>query len=317
MTDILAIVLPVFGLIGIGAAIAWTKVLGHSAGEALSEFVFVVAIPLLIFRIVATADFSGISAWRLWLAFFAAFAVSWAAGTLLTRRLFGRDARAGLVAGLAAGYGNTTLIGLPLALAAFGAEGSVPMALIIAVQLPIMMAAVALLMVRAEQQDGVGSGPADPATVARSIAENLIANPIVIGLAAGIAWRVSGVPLTGLVADLVDRLADVASTLALFAMGMSLKKYGVRGRLVAGLVLTFLKLIAMPALVLVLALLVGLPPNATKVVVIAAACPTGVTPFLVAGRFRTGEGLASTTITISTVLAVVSVAFWLHVVEWL
>jgi hypothetical protein len=317
MTDILAIVLPVFGLIGLGAAFAWTKVLSHSAGDALSEFVFVVAIPLLIFRIVATADLSGISAWRLWLAFFAAFAVSWAAGTVLTRRLFGRDARAGLVAGLAAGYGNTTLIGLPLAIAAFGADGSVPMALIIAVQLPVMMTVVALLMVRAEQQDGIGSGPANPSAVAHSIVENLIANPIVIGLVVGVGWRLSGVPLTGLVADLVNRLADVASTLALFAMGMTLRKYGVRGRVFAGLVLTFLKLMLMPAAVLALALLVGLPPFATKVVVIAAACPTGVTPFLVAGRFRTGEALASTTITISTVLAVASVAFWLHVVEWL
>ena len=317
MTDILAIVLPVFGLIGIGAAIAWTKVLSHSAGDALSEFVFVVAIPLLIFRIVATADFSGISAWRLWLAFFAAFAVSWAVGTLLTRRLFGRDARAGLVAGLAAGYGNTTLIGLPLAIAAFGADGSVPMALIIAVQLPIMMTVVALLMVRAERLDGIGSGPANPSAVAQSIVENLLANPIVIGMVAGVAWRLSGIVLSGLVADLVNRLADVASTLALFAMGMTLRKYGVRGRVIAGLVLTFLKLMLMPAVVLALALLVGLPSFAAKVVVIAAACPTGVTPFLVAGRFRTGEGLASTTITISTILAVVSVAFWLRVVEWL
>ena len=152
MGEILAIVLPVFGLIGIGAAFAWTKLLSHASGDALSEFVFVVAIPLLIFRIVATADFSGLSAWRLWLAFFAAFAVSWAAGTILIRRLFGRDAHAGLVAGLAAGYGNTTLIGIPLALAAFGVDGSVPMALIIAVQLPIMMAVGGALMVRAERQ---------------------------------------------------------------------------------------------------------------------------------------------------------------------
>ena len=74
MGEILAIVLPVFGLIGLGAAIAWTKLLSHASGDALSEFVFVVAIPLLIFRIVATADLAGISAWRLWLAFFAAFA---------------------------------------------------------------------------------------------------------------------------------------------------------------------------------------------------------------------------------------------------
>ena len=317
MTEILAIVLPVFGLIGIGAAIAWTKLLSPASGDALSEFVFVVAIPMLIFRIVATADLSGISAWRLWLAFFAAFALSWAAGTLLIRRFFGRDARAGLVAGLAAGYGNTTLIGIPLALAAFGADGSVPMALIIAVQLPIMMAIVAALMVRAERQDGLGSGSASPSSVAKSIVENVIANPIIVGITVGVAWRLSGVPLEGLPADLVNRLADVASTLALFAMGMSLRKYGFRGHLVPGLLLTALKLMVMPALVLLFAQLVGLPPTPTKVVVIAAACPTGVTAFLVAGRFRTGEGLASTTLTMSTVLAVISVAFWLHVVEWL
>ena len=59
MAEILAIVLPVFGLIGIGALFAWTKLLSHASGDALSDFVFVVAIPLLIFRIVATADFSG------------------------------------------------------------------------------------------------------------------------------------------------------------------------------------------------------------------------------------------------------------------
>ncbi len=93
MEQILAIVLPVFGLIGIGYLAAWTRLLSHPAGSALSEFVFVVAIPLLIFSIVATADLSGLSAWRLWLAFFAAFVLCWTAGTILTRRLFGRDAR--------------------------------------------------------------------------------------------------------------------------------------------------------------------------------------------------------------------------------
>ena len=130
-------------------------------------------------------------------------------------------------------------------------------------------------------------------------------------------WRVAGIPFAGLPADLVIRLADVASTLALVAMGMSLRKYGIRGNLAPGLALAFLKLIAMPALVLLLARLVGMPALPTKVAVIAAACPTGVTPFLVAGRFRTGEGLASNTITISTALAVASVALWLNLVEWL
>lgn len=317
MDQIFAIVLPVFGLIGIGAAVAWAKLLSHPTGDALSDFVFVVAIPLLIFRIVATADFSGTSAWRLWLAYFAVFALVWIAGTSLIRRLFGRDARAGLVAGLAASYGNTTLIGIPLVLIAFGVEGSVPMALIIAVQFPITMTTVALAMLRAEAKDGVSAGHTDVGAVARTIAKNLIQNPIIIGLVTGLLWRMSGVPFTGPVADLVGRLADVATTLALFAMGMSLRKYGIRGHVVPGLLLSILKVVAMPALVLVVARVLGLPPSTTKVIVIAAALPTGITPFLVAGRFRTGEGLASTTITLSTILAVVSVAVWLHVVEWL
>ncbi len=67
---------------------------------------------------------------------------------------------------------------------------------------------------------------------------------------------------------------------------------------------------------LVIARLVELPAIPTKVAVIAAACPTGLTPFLVAGRFHTGEGLASNTITVSTIFAVASVAFWLNVMAW-
>ncbi len=317
MGHFLEIVLPVFGLIGVGAAVTQTNLLKNSTGDALADFVFLVAIPLLVFRIVATADLAGISAWRLWLSFFVAFAVCWVAGTILTRRIFGRDARAGLVAGLCAGYGNTTLIGLPLAITAFGRDGSVPMAIIIAVQLPLMMTAVALLMVRAERQDGVGSGHVDAAAVVISVAKDLARNPIVVCLAAGAVWRFSGIPLVGLPADLVNRVADVASPLALVATGMSLRKYGIHGNIGAGFALTLLKLLAMPALALVFARLIGLPPTVTKVAVIAAACPTGVTPFLVAGRFRTGEGLASTTITMSTVLAVLSVALWLKVVDWL
>jgi len=316
MQQIVAIVLPVFALIGIGYALAATRLLSVSADDALSEFVFVVAIPLLILRIVVTADFAGASAWRLWVPFFGSFAISWILGTMLIRRLFARDARAGLVAGLAAGYGNTTLIGIPLVLAAFGNDGSVPMALIIAVQLPIMMAAVALLMVRAERLDGVSPAGGSARAIIGSIFRNLVTNPIIVGIIAGAIWRESGVPFSGLPSDIVNRVADMASTLALIAMGMNLHKYGIRGHIAPGLVLTFLKLIIMPALVLIIARLVGLSPIPTKVAVIAAACPTGITPFLVAGRFNTGEGLASNAITVSTLAAVASVVLWLNVLSW-
>src|SRR5258708_1402432 len=149
MDQIAAIVLPVFGLIGVGYGVAWSKLLGTDSAAGLSEFVFVIDIPFIVFRILATADFAGISAWRLWLPFFAGFALSWAAGTFVIRSFFGRDARAGLVGGLAAGYGNTTLIGIPRALAAYGAHGPPPIAPFLAVAPPIRVAVGAVPVGRA------------------------------------------------------------------------------------------------------------------------------------------------------------------------
>ncbi len=100
MEQMVGVVLPVFGLIAIGYVVAGAKLLREESGEALGEFVFVVAIPLLIFRTLALADFSGGSPWLIWIPFFAAFAVNWILGDLLIRRIFRRDARAGLVGGI-------------------------------------------------------------------------------------------------------------------------------------------------------------------------------------------------------------------------
>jgi predicted permease len=316
MNQIADIVFPVFGLIGIGYAVAWTRLLAEDAGEALAGFVFVVAIPLLIFRTIATADFTGASPWRLWLPFFAVFGLNWVLGDFLIRRLFGRDARAGLVAGISSAYGNTVLVGIPLALAAYGAAGAVPMALIVAVHLPVMMGVSAVLIERALQKDGVAEGHVEARRRAWNVLRSLATHPIIIGLAVGVAWHFLGLPLAGLPAVLVNRLADVASTVALFAMGMSLRKYGIGGNIRAGLLLSFLKLIVQPALVLILArYVVAMPPVWAKAAVLAAACPTGVNAYLVASRFRTGEALASNAIAMSTGLAVLTISFWLQVVE--
>jgi len=316
MEQTFSIVLPVFGLIALGYASARAGLLRQEVGDALADFVFIVAVPVLVFRTIAEADFSVAAPWRIWLPYFAVFGLMWVAGDFLVRRLFARDARTGVVAGISAAYGNTVLVGIPLALAAFGDAGAVPIALIIAVHLPVTMTVGAILIERVERADGASAAPADAAGVARSVLRNLGRNPIIISIAAGVLWRLLGVPLGGVPATLVDRLADVAATLALFTLGMSLKRYGIRGNIRAGLVLAGLKLAVMPALVFLLArYVVPMPPLWAKVVVLAAACPTGVNAYVVSSRFRAAEALASNTITISTGLAVVTTSLWLALVE--
>ncbi len=314
MEQIVQIVLPVFGLIALGYGAAATGLLRRETGEALSDFVFVVAIPVLVFRTLAVANFDGATPWGLWIDYFSVFGIMWVLGTLVIRRVFGRDARAGVVAGISTAYGNTVLVGIPLSIAAYGDTGAVVMALIIALHLPVMMTTSAILIIGAERRDGIVHAEPGARALVRGLGVNLIRNPLMIALALGALWHLTGVPLGGLPRAMVDRVADVASTLALFAMGMSLRNYGIRGNVGAGLVLAVLKLFLMPALVFVAThYVVPLPPVWAKVAVVAAASPTGVNAYIVAARFRTGEALASNAITISTAGAVLSMMVWLTV----
>lgn len=317
MDQITGIVIPVFGLIGIGFLVSWSGLLKERTGDGLSDFVFTVAIPVLIFRVVATADFSGGSPWFLWLAYYVGYTVAWIAATILVRRLFGRDARTGVVAGVSASYGNTLLIGIPLVITAYGHDGTAAISLLIAVHLPIMMTASAILIERALVADGL-SPDADGPAIARSLTRNLAKNPIIIGLFAGIAWRLTGLPIVGPAETVIGNLGDVAATLALVSVGISLRNYGVSGHVAPVLVVALIKLVVMPAIVLAMVLWVlPLPPLWAKAIVIAAACPTGVNAFLVATRFGTSQALASASITLTTGIAVVTVAAWLTIVDWL
>ncbi|WP_430514016.1 AEC family transporter [Pannonibacter phragmitetus] len=54
--QILTIVVPVFVLVGLGYLAARTGLLSQSVGEGLGQFVFVVAIPSLIFKTLATVS---------------------------------------------------------------------------------------------------------------------------------------------------------------------------------------------------------------------------------------------------------------------
>ncbi len=312
IVDIFWIVLPVFGLIGLGFLASWSRYLPESIGEGLGDFVFMVAIPILLFKTLATAHFPDISPWPLWISYFGGVAVSWTLSDLMLRKLFGRDAKAGIIGGVSAGFSNAVLLGIPLVFTAFGEEGGVPILLIVAVQLPVLMAVSTVLIEWAEHRDGTATGPISPLGIARSIALNLVKNPLVIGIIGGTAWRLAGFGYAGPLQVLGDQVAVAAVPCALFALGMSLTKYGVRGHVLPAVLICVLKLVLMPAIVWVLATQVfSLPPFWTAVVTIVAACPTGVNAWLISNRFRTGHAIAANSITLTGAASVITLPLWL------
>lgn len=307
---LISVVLPVFCFIALGYIVITIRLIGAETGDAVASFVFNVAMPFLLFRAIGTMEIAVVSPWPFWLTYFASAAASFLVGLAIVRIGFGRDAEAGIIGGLCGAYSNTVMVGMPIVTVAFGEEGLVMILLLIAVHLPVMMTVSTILM--ETTVTGGTFGGARLLHALRQVLRNLILNPMIIAVFAGILFRFSGLPLNGIPRNLVDGVSDTAVPLALISLGMSLHKYGVKGNVMPAVALAACKLAIMPAVAYVVARFVfGLPPIGVAVVVVSAACPAGANAYLFASQVRTGLALSANTITLSTAMAVVTMGLWL------
>jgi malonate transporter len=315
VSQTLIIVVSIFGLVGLGYLAARSGLLSEDVGEKLADFVFTLAIPLLVFNTLAKADFHGVSPWRIWAAYFLPFTVVWILSHLMVVHVFGRDNRAGVVAGGSAAYANTVLIGIPLVQTAFGENGMVFLIAIVAVHLPILMTVSVILNEWALSTNGMREGAASRGEGWRRLGISLAAHPILIGVVLGLVWRATGLAIPRVVAAIIDPLARSAGPLALFASGMTLVSYGMARQIRPAFAISALKLVLLPALVLASAWAIGLPPLGIATITLTAACPAGVNTVLIAMRLGTGQALASNVLVISTAGGVVTVGLWLALVQ--
>lgn len=311
MSAITETVLFVFSLVALGYLSGVTGYLKAETGEGVAEFAVNVAMPLLLFRTMAGADFHGGVPWDFWGVYFAAVIVTWTTGHLITTRVFGRESQAGVVGGVSSAFSNLVLLGIPFILGVYGQPGFEILSTLVAVHLPTMiMASIILFEIFGKRGEATGVG-----SVLRSFFGRISRNPLIIGIVCGLLWRSTGLAMPALPARIVGALADVGGTVALFAMGLSLSRFGISGNVRPALALSFVKLMLMPAVALGLSWAIGLPPLTAQIAVTAAALPSGVNSFLIATQFGTGQALATNQMTIATFCAVFTMAFWVWLAQ--
>ncbi|MGF9693872.1 AEC family transporter [Rhizobium sp. 0TCS1.26] len=310
MSAVFVNVAPVFLLILIGWMVSRTGLMEEKAGDAIAEFVFKIALPTLVFRTLAEAHFEGASPFRLWIAYFGGVAITWTAGHIVARRFFQRDAKIGVIAGMSSAFANNVFIGLPLVGRSVGNDGIVAISILLAIHLPLMMIAGTILMEHAASKVD-GGGRRSLGAILRQVGANLARNPLVIALCAGLIYNLSGIgALPVVVKSVVDQIASTTAAAALISLGMTLRKYPVRGNLSLAAVMAVLKLLLLPAAVFSLAKLLGLSPAWTSAMVLTSSVPTGINAWIIATRFQSGSSLAASVISITTIFGVISVSFW-------
>lgn len=298
MSSILTTILPVFGLIALGFICARTRFIGPAAGQGLSQVVFNLAMPALLFRTVAVIDQQSLSPWPLWAALFGGIAVVWIITTIIARTTSLIDAVPASAA-MGASFGNLAMLGLPLALAHFGDRAALPVGLILSIHAPILWLAAVIHI----ESSGHGRLPSVTA-VLRQLANQLFRNPIVLALLLGTLWRVTGLGLHPVPERFLEMLGEAGVPMALVALGLSLAGYSLKGQWRGILTLMTLKLLCLPLVVFLIArYIVGLDVFWTQIALMLAAMPTGANAYLFAQRYDTGAASVSGAIALGTAVS--------------
>ncbi|HJE29233.1 MAG TPA: AEC family transporter, partial [Pseudomonas nitrititolerans] len=215
--------------------------------------------------------------------------------SLLVHHRLGRAAPLGLTAA----YSNNVLVGIPLVTTLLGAESLVYVFAILAFHSLILFSLQSFYT-------AFGSGErVRPVALLKNLA-----NPLIIGLLLGALLNVSGLGLPGAIWRIVDWLAQAALPCALIVLGISLSRYRLRPS-AGSLALTLVKLGLFPLLVwLFSAWLPGLDQAARSVLVLLAACPTGVNVLAFVKQPEDTRAVSST-VFLSTVLAAISLPLWM------
>jgi len=308
MHEIILIVAPVSGLVLLGWLAGRLRYLPEAAASALPAFAFKVTMPALIFRAFISVDDLPAAPEAMVLVYFGAVAVVWIVTTLVVLYILRRPAPDAAPIAMASCFSNSVMLGLPLSYAAFGPEATIPAAIIIAIDTPVMwLAAVLHIEATLQRERGFNFGALLP------IFQRLFTNPIILATLAGIAGRYGGLQLGELPSRFLNLLADAAVPTALFALGLSLSTFRLRGQTPTLIAMAILKLALLPAVVYVLAVyLFALPPIWFAVAMLFAALPVGANPYLFAAQYGRAEGTLSASIAVTTMLSVFTVSAMLY-----
>jgi len=308
MNAILITVVPVFLLIGLGYAAARFRLMEGAGVVGLNSFVFLFAIPALLFRIAMKVDIGASAPWRLWAAYFGSLMIVWVLAVLISPKIPSLRPAGGSAAAMASTFGNLVMMGIPLSFAHYGEAAVVPAALIVAIHAPTHWFVATL---RAEW---VGRGAGSLAATVKELVVSLAKNPIIMALVAGALWGATGLGLHPIVDRTINLLGQAGVPAALFALGLSMAAYGFKGHMRGMSVILVLKMAVFPLVAAVMAFKVfALPPLAASIIVLFACLPPGANAYLFATRYNASVAPVSGAIGLGTVVALFSVTavLWL------
>lgn len=304
---------PVFLLIAAGFVAGRREWIRADAVKDLSNLVFLLLIPALLFRTMSNVHLEQLDLRPLAAYFLAALALL---GVSMALRGF--NCRS-VVLGLAGVFSNMVMIGITLIGLAYGQQGLVTLLTLVSVHALILLTVGSIVLelaaARAARQSG-GEAPHVLATAWSAFKGSLI-HPIPLPIMCGLLFAQTGWALPGVVDKPLQLLGNAFGPLSLVLVGVSLARTPMAGHWRPALVVTLSKNLVLPLLVGLSAWAFGITGLQLAVMVVAAGLPIGANVFLFAQRYNVVQDLTTASMGVSTVVSLFTLSLLMVVMSWL
>jgi len=294
------IVLPVFLMIILGYFIRRIGVIKESFVDVISNFVFNVSLPALIFMKISVLDLTRVLDFKQIGFYYAgtllAYFIIWGLSTL-----FIKDGRDLSVFVQGAYRGNLVIVGFAIIANLFGDEGLGRASIILAFILPLYnILAVIILTVPMRKIRKLNF---------RKTLIEIILNPLIISVIVALPFSIFKIKLPVVVTTTGNFLADVALPLALVGIGASLNLKNLKRASGFAFTASSIKLIVVPSIVIFIAYLLGYRGLDLGIMLVLFSCPTAIASFIMAQAMGCNGKLAGNIVLISTLGSVITMSF--------
>jgi predicted permease len=298
MAIVVAALLPVFLLIALGAVLKRTLMRLETQWHGLERLTYYVLFPMLLIQTLVKADLSSVPVagvgGALLLSALAVSLLCLALWPLLRRMNVDGPAFSSIFQGATRWQ---TYVALSVSRNLHGAAGlalaSVAMVAIIPM-VNVFSVAVLAHYASPEKQSR------------RAIAMTVVKNPLIWACAIGLFLNVIHLPLPKIWHEVADALGSSSLAIGLLVTGAGLHLEGLFRPSIAATTGVVLKLVAMPALAIALALWFGISGTSLLIVAVCSAVPTSPSAYVLARQMGGDATLLAQIITLQTILAAIT-----------
>lgn len=310
---VVASLTPVFILIGLGYLAGRLQWIRDAAVKDLSNLVFLLLIPALLFRTMSSVHFEELDLRPIGAYFLAALSLL---AVSIVWRGFNRGS---VVLALAGTFSNMVMLGITLVELAYGKGAQVTVLTLVSVHALILLTIGSILLELAVAREARAGGQRAPHVLATawSAFKGALIHPIPLPILCGLLFAQTGLALPTVVDRPLQLLGSAFGPIALVLVGVTLARTPMAGHLRQALWVSVSKNLVLPLMVGLCAWAMGITGMPLTVMVVAAALPVGANVFLFAQRYEVAQEVTTAAMGLSTVLALFTLSLVMTAMAWL